>query len=393
MYNLTDKQQKLYNKLKEAIEKKEQDKVASLLREAEGNLLAILTHANITYSEGNEKHILTPFGCAINQNNKKIIDDILGAIKDKNEILKDVLNASNITVELYNGKHTFTPLGFAIYTFNRQKSIEAILGAIEDKGVLKDVLTTSNITVELYNGKHTFTPLGFAIYYKELENIGAILGAIEDKEEVLKDVLTTPNITVEPTNGEKLTFTPFEYAICFRKLESIKATLGAANDKGILKGVFTIIKEDERNGIKSILEEAKNETEDHTEKAKIDGWLETLNQVENGVHRNVEEKERPLSESATQPSENTAKTEQVTNKPIIVGSVCGAIAALAVIGGCFAVGIQLPILTIAGIAVAAALAVGLIAGGITYAVSKPNSKVEETYTEKTDKREDLFPAL
>jgi|GEM_PF-5507645 len=62
------------------------------------------------------------------------------------------------------------------------------------------------------------------------------------------------------------------------------------------------------------------------------------------------------------------------HKAIYVGSVCGAIAALAVVGGCFAAGVTLPILTMIGIAVAVALVTGLVAGGIsiTYAMSQPS---------------------
>jgi hypothetical protein len=47
-----------------------------------------------------------------------------------------------------------------------------------------------------------------------------------------------------------------------------------------------------------------------------------------------------------------------------------------VVGICFAVGSQAPILTIVGTVVAAALAVGLIASSSAYAVSKPRSQVK-----------------
>lgn len=62
-----------------------------------------------------------------------------------------------------------------------------------------------------------------------------------------------------------------------------------------------------------------------------------------------------------------------------VGSVCGIIAALAVGGGCFAAGAQLPILALIGIAVAAAIVTGLVAGGITYVIS---SKIENPDTSR-----------
>ncbi|MCM1002362.1 hypothetical protein [Wolbachia pipientis] len=76
------------------------------------------------------------------------------------------------------------------------------------------------------------------------------------------------------------------------------------------------------------------------------------------------------------------ETRMAANKATKIGIACGAMAGLAVGVGCFATGVALPILAIAGIALASALLVGLIAGGITYAVSKPSSKVEETDAQK-----------
>ncbi len=63
------------------------------------------------------------------------------------------------------------------------------------------------------------------------------------------------------------------------------------------------------------------------------------------------------------------------SKAIKIGIAFGVVTGLAVGVGCFATGVALPILAIAGIIVAAASLVGLVAGGITYAVS---SKLEET---------------
>ncbi|WP_264377796.1 leucine-rich repeat domain-containing protein [Wolbachia endosymbiont (group B) of Philonthus cognatus] len=65
------------------------------------------------------------------------------------------------------------------------------------------------------------------------------------------------------------------------------------------------------------------------------------------------------------------------SKAIITGSVCGVIAALTVGIGCGVIGIELSILAIAGIAVAAALVIGVIAGCITYSVSKPSDKLDK----------------
>ncbi|NSX83346.1 hypothetical protein GOM44_02725 [Wolbachia endosymbiont of Atemnus politus] len=74
------------------------------------------------------------------------------------------------------------------------------------------------------------------------------------------------------------------------------------------------------------------------------------------------------------------KTRMIAaNKAMKTGGICGIVAALAVGIGCGVAGMGLPILSIVGIALAAALAVGLVAGGITYAVSKPGYKLDETY--------------
>lgn len=50
---------------------------------------------------------------------------------------------------------------------------------------------------------------------------------------------------------------------------------------------------------------------------------------------------------------------------------------MAVGGGCFAVGIQLPILALIGIAVAAAVLTGFVAGGITYSALRPSDKLDK----------------
>ncbi|MDX5495523.1 MAG: hypothetical protein O7198_02475 [Wolbachia endosymbiont of Nomada marshamella] len=81
------------------------------------------------------------------------------------------------------------------------------------------------------------------------------------------------------------------------------------------------------------------------------------------------------------------ETKQVTNKAIGIGIICGVIAALVVGGGCGVAGAQLSILAIAGIAVAAALAVGLVAGGITYAVLKPSGRLEEAHAQEQEEKE------
>ncbi|WP_264329123.1 hypothetical protein [Wolbachia endosymbiont (group A) of Andrena hattorfiana] len=69
--------------------------------------------------------------------------------------------------------------------------------------------------------------------------------------------------------------------------------------------------------------------------------------------------------------------DKEARKSLEIGIICGVIAALAVGVGCGVAGVQLSVLAIVGIDVAAALAVGLVAGGITYAISKPSNKLDE----------------
>ncbi|AGJ98534.1 hypothetical protein wNo_00790 [Wolbachia endosymbiont of Drosophila simulans wNo] len=76
------------------------------------------------------------------------------------------------------------------------------------------------------------------------------------------------------------------------------------------------------------------------------------------------------------------------SKAIVAGAICGVIAGLAVGGGLFAAGVALPILALIGIAVAAALVTGLVAGGITYVIS---SKIENPDTSRLEKEQDLQP--
>ncbi|MBS9530234.1 hypothetical protein INQ25_02305 [Wolbachia endosymbiont of Rhagoletis cerasi] len=59
--------------------------------------------------------------------------------------------------------------------------------------------------------------------------------------------------------------------------------------------------------------------------------------------------------------------------------------------GCFAANVGLSMLVIAGIAVAAALAVGTVAGSITYVVSKPGNELNEiSINEKTFVRQPTY---
>ncbi|WP_353281891.1 hypothetical protein [Wolbachia endosymbiont (group B) of Horisme vitalbata] len=74
-------------------------------------------------------------------------------------------------------------------------------------------------------------------------------------------------------------------------------------------------------------------------------------------------------------------TVKTTNKPIIIGNVCGVIAALAVGLGLY-FGAALPVLPIIGIAVAAAVLAGLVAGGITYVMSNSSKNLDRANVEQ-----------
>lgn len=91
-----------------------------------------------------------------------------------------------------------------------------------------------------------------------------------------------------------------------------------------------------------------------------------------------QERTRELDEEKAEEKINNGQA----NKAVKTGVICGIIAVLAVGVGCFAADVGLSILFIAGISVAAGLAVGGISGGITYAVSKPNSELDEVDKKK-----------
>ncbi|RDD34219.1 Piwi/Argonaute/Zwille siRNA-binding domain protein [Wolbachia endosymbiont of Cylisticus convexus] len=189
------------------------------------------------------------------------------------------------------------------------------------------------------------------------EKVKAILGVAKENN-MLKEVLNTQNIIKLP-NGEERTLTPLGFAISFNNSEErIKDILGVAEkDKEVLKEVFASVKEHERKRLTEILETLKNQEQDEEQKTKIDSWLEILAKSVSNSHKK--------------------DTVKAINKSIMIGSVCGVIAALAVGIGCSIDGVALPILALIGIAVAAALVIGVIAGGITYSVSKPSDKLDK----------------
>jgi len=140
------------------------------------------------------------------------------------------------------------------------------------------------------------------------------------------------------------------YFECWNECKGKKIDMGLLvnklSDKGMLKKFISIPKGDELEQLKDELKSSGN-----------DDALEKIYQAEKEI---------------------------AANKAVVAGAICGVIAGLAVGGGCFAAGVALPILTMIGIAVAAAVLTGLVAGGITYVIS---SKIENPDTSRVEKKQ------
>ncbi|WP_341813782.1 magnesium transporter [Wolbachia endosymbiont (group B) of Germaria angustata] len=359
---LNGTQQELYGKLQAAME--EHENIIDLLTGfSKEDLLKILTTVKCIEFKDGEEHTLTPLGFVINKKQQESIQDILDVAK-KNSILEKILTTANIKIKFLDGQEiTLTPLAYAII-LNNQIGINTILNiAKKDKELLEKVLTTENIKIRsLYDQEHTLKPLSFAI-----------------------------NLTNQEVSQR-----------------GIKIILDVAQDNDMLEAVFASIKKDHLNKTKNILEILKNQEQDEEQKAKIDGWLTVLEKImsdyESKEQSLVDESSIPKTEGNITDESSTSeisimsdcesneqssmaesivpKTEgnitkdivKTTNKPIIIGNVCGVIAALAVGLGLY-FGAALPVLPIIGIAMAAAVLTGLVAGGITYKMSKPSENL------------------
>ncbi|WP_341815964.1 MULTISPECIES: magnesium transporter [unclassified Wolbachia] len=288
------------------------------------------------------------------------------------------------TVKCFNSndqEHTLTLLGYAISLKNSlssQRYITNILNVAKEKDILEEVLTNANIKIKFPNGQEcTLTPLVNAIAINKQKGIQAILDVAE-RNSILEKVLTTANIKIRPSDGEEHTLTPLDYAISLDNQEashkSIEAILDAAKNDNMLEKAFANVRKDHLNKTKEVLEILKNQEQDEKEKTKIDGWLEVLKKIISGCES---QEQSSVAESSVPQTEGniTKDTVKTTNKPIIIGSVCGAIAALAVGLGLY-FSAALPVLPIIGIAVAAAVLVGLVAGGITYVMSKLSENLD-----------------
>ncbi|WP_253302321.1 hypothetical protein [Wolbachia endosymbiont of Psylliodes chrysocephala] len=257
------------------------------------------------------------------------LSDAIGNQGNVAEILQGVSKDDFLSIFREEVSH-YTLLGIA-HTKLDQKALKDIFNAAKEKGVLKEIVT---------------------------EKIWSYQQGNTDVEFSLIDRITQP-----------------QFRFPSDMLNAIKESCG-------LEAFWKVISKNDQTNIKNKLKN-KNEDRDRdvgmlTEDQNI---LKEIYQIEKSMSGAVKENS-PSDGSATQPLKNEAKTKQATSKAMITGGVCGVIAALAVIGGCFAFGVQLPMLALIGIAVAAALVVGIVAGVITYAISEPSNKLDEPDSNK-----------
>lgn len=158
-------------------------------------------------------------------------------------------------------------------------------------------------------------------------------------------IFTCANIRKKCQDGVEYDITPLGYTLDSNNWkEKAGVLLGAAKEEGILKKVLTSMVESDYERLKRSL--------------WVTGNHDSLNEI------------------------YKIEKSMAIDIAMKVGGALSVITALAVGGGCFAAGVQLPILALVGIAVAAALAVGIVAGGITYAVLKPSNKLDKPDSNK-----------
>lgn len=304
-----------------------------------------------------------------------------------------------------------------------------------------EILTTVRC-IEFEDGEeHTLTPLAYAMGFSNQEVIKNILDVIKDKA-ILEEVLTTANISLKFKNGAEHDITLLAHATILYNQKVIKNILDVAEKNNMLEKVFDSVRKDYLNETSKILEILKNQEQDEKEKTKISGWLDILKksisssddvlttlkrvvpnweskdsnsiigailysisknpqhdddvvQMFKSIMPDCESSEQSsmaesivpktegniTDESSTSEIENSKQKDKVktTNKPIIIGCVYGAIAALAVGLGLY-FGAALPVLPIIGIA--AAVLAGLVAGGITYVMSNSSKNLDGANVEQ-----------
>ncbi|MFT4314235.1 MAG: magnesium transporter [Wolbachia pipientis] len=418
---LNETQQRLYDKLQTSM--KEGENIIDLLtRFSKEDLLKILTTVKCIEFEDGEEHTLTPLAYAINLknslNSQRYITNILSVAKEK-DILEEVLTTANIKIKLSNGQeYTSTPLVHAII-LNKQRGIQAILNVAKRNSILEKVLTTANIKIRLSDDQeHTLTPLGCAINLINQEvsqkSIKAIIDVAQDNDMLEKvfasikkdDLNKTKNILEILKNQEQDEEQKAKIEGWQVTLERIvpdhenkdrceifngifnEETFKVSSDPQRVADMLTLIQKNvpdyESNEQSSVAESSVPQTEGNITDESSTSEISIMPDCESNEQSSMAESIVPKTEgnitdeSSTSEIESSKQKDKVktTNKPIIIGCVYGAIAALATGGGCFAAGVALPILALIGIAIAAALVTGLVAGGITYVISKPSENLD-----------------
>ncbi|MGY5877864.1 CREC-EF hand family protein [Wolbachia endosymbiont of Nasonia giraulti] len=133
---------------------------------------------------------------------------------------------------------------------------------------------------------------------------------------------------------------------------------------------------------KGELEEIKGAIEREIKNEKCAQRKENLKRLITSIRDLIEN--RVKAESSTDKINPNVENKlfSPTSKAIVAGAICSVIAGLAVGGGLFAAGVALQMLTLIGIAVAAAVLTGLVAGGITYTISKPSNELKDAITQQ-----------
>ncbi|WP_265022418.1 magnesium transporter [Wolbachia endosymbiont (group B) of Ischnura elegans] len=295
------------------------------------------------------------------EEHENIIDLLTGFSKE--DLLKILTTVK--CIEFEDGEeHILTPLGCAINLINQevsQKSIKAIIDVAQDNDMLEKVF--ASIKKDHLN---------------KTKNILEILKNQEQDEEQKAKIDGWLKILAKSISS------------CESKDDPNKIEM---HDR-----VEEICKKQEQEDWKVTLERI---VPNHENKDKCEIFSKIFNKetfkVSLDPQRNAdmitlikknqpdyESKEQSLVDESSIPKTEgniTKDTVKTTNKPIIIGSVCGAIAELAVGLGLY-FGAALPVLPIIGIAIAAAVVVGLIAGGITYVISKPSENLDRANVEQ-----------
>ncbi len=335
-------------------------------------MLEIFTTVRCIEFEDGEEHTLTPLAYAMGFSNQEVIKNILDVIKDK-AILEEVLTTANISLKFKNGaEHDITLLAHATILCN-QEAIKNILDVAEKNNMLekvfasvrKDYLNETSKILEILKNQEQDE--------KEKTKISGWLDILKKSISSSDDVLTTLKRVVP--NWESKDSNSIIGAILY----SISKNPQHDDDVvQMLKSIMfkSIMPDCESSEQSSMAESIVPKTEGNITDESSTSEISIMSDCENNEQSSMAESIVPKTEGNI-----TKDTVKTTNKPIIIGSVCGAIAALAVGLGLY-FGAALPVLTMIGIAMAAAVLTGLVAGGITYVMSNSSKNLDGANVEQ-----------